>query len=68
MGLTFSNIEDYKDIDTVGGLIFNISGKIPKIDEIISEPKLGINFKILEANDRRIDKVLVFRGESIGEK
>ncbi len=68
MGLTFSNIEDYKDIETVGGLIFNISGKIPKIDEVIPEPKLGINFKILEANDRRIDKVLVFRGESIGEK
>ena len=68
MGLTFSDIEAYKDIDTVGGLIFTISGKIPKKDEIIPDPKLGINFKILEANDRKVFKVLVFRGESIGEK
>ena len=68
MGITLSNIEAYMDIDTVGGLIFTLSGKIPKKNEVITEPKSGINFKILEANDRRIDKVLVFRGEIIVEK
>ncbi len=68
MGITLSNIEGYEDIDTVGGLIFTLSGKIPKTNEVIPEPKSGINFKILEANDRRIDKVLVFRGEIVVEK
>ena len=67
MGLNISNIRSYKEIDTVGGIIFTLCGKIPKKDEVISEPNLGINFKILEANERRIDKVLVFRGESIFE-
>ena len=65
LGTVFSDIEDYKDVDTVGGLIFTLCGKIPKAKEIIREPKLGINFKILDADQRRINKVLFFRGESI---
>ena len=50
LGISFSNIDIYKDIETVGGLIFTISGKIPKNNEHIPEPQLGINFKILEAD------------------
>jgi len=42
----------------------NISGKIPEVNDNIPEPKLGINFKILEADHRKIHKVLVSRGES----
>ena len=66
LGINFSNIEAYKDIETVGGLIFTISGKIPKNDDHIPEPNLGINFKILEADHRKIHKVLVSRGENFG--
>ena len=62
-----SEIETYKEVDTVGGLIFTISGKIPNVNEVIPEPKLGLNFKILEADNRRIHKVLVSRGENIIE-
>ncbi len=68
LGLIFSHIEDYKEVDTVGGLIFTICGKIPKVNEIITEQKSGINFKILEADQRRINKVLVFRGANIIDK
>tara|TARA_B100001121_G_scaffold297770_1_gene304604 strand:- start:30 stop:854 length:825 start_codon:yes stop_codon:yes gene_type:complete len=68
LGLVFSHIEDYKEVDTVGGLIFTICGKIPKVNEVIPEPKSGINFKILEADQRRINKVLVFRGANIIDK
>ena len=65
LGLHLSEIETYKEVDTVGGLIFTISGKIPNVNEVIPEPKLGLNFKILEADNRRIHKVLVSRGENI---
>ena len=64
LGIDFSNIELDKDTETVGGLISNISGKIPEVNDSIPEPKLGINFKILEADHRKIHKVLVSRGES----
>ncbi len=64
LGVTFGDVDVYKDIETVGGLIFTISGKIPKISENIPEPKLGISFKILEADHRKIHKVLVSRGET----
>ena len=46
----------------------NIIGKIPKVNDHIPEPKLGINFKILEADHRKIHKVVVSRGETLGEK
>ena len=68
LGLNFSEIDSYKEVDTVGGLIFTISGKIPNVNEVIPDPKLGLNFKILEADNRRINKVLVSRGENIIEK
>ncbi len=68
LGINFSNIQAYKEIETVGGLIYAISGKIPKVNEVITEKKLGINFKVLEADHRRISKVLVFRGKNIIEK
>ena len=64
LGVDFSNIELDEDTETVGGLISNISGKIPEVNDNIPEPKLGINFKILEADHRKIHKVLVSRGES----
>ena len=64
LGVDFSNIELDQDTETVGGLISNISGKIPEVNDNIPEPKLGINFKILEADHRKIHKVLVSRGES----
>ena len=64
LGIDFSKIELDEDTETVGGLISNISGKIPEVNDTIPEPKLGINFKILEADHRKIHKVLVSRGES----
>ena len=68
LGVNFSDVEAYEGIETVGGLIFNIIGKIPKVNDHIPEPKLGINFKILEADHRKIHKVLVSRGETLGAK
>ena len=64
LGIDFSNMDIDQDTETVGGLISNISGKIPKVNDNIPEPKLGIKFKILEADHRKIHKVLVSRGDA----
>ncbi len=68
LGLNFSEVDSYKEVDTFESIIFTISGKIPDVNEVIPDPKLGLNFKILEADNRRINKVLVSRSEKIIEK
>jgi len=49
-------IKEMKDeeIDTVGGLVFFLAGKVPKKEEIFKY-KNFLNFKILSATDRRIN-------------
>ena len=64
LGLDFSVLELDQDTETVGGLIFDIGGKIPKVNDNIPEPKLGLSFRILEADHRKIHKVLVSRGDT----
>jgi len=49
------NEEDY---DTIGGLIFYMLSRVPKKGEIIKHPS-GLEFKIIEADPRRIKKVLI---------
>ena len=49
-------IKEMKDeeIDTVGGLVFFLAGKVPKKEEIFKY-KNFLNFKILSVTDRRIN-------------
>ena len=68
LGLSFSSKELFNEVDTVGGLIFSISGKIPRSGEIVSEINSGVNFKVLDADLRRINKVSVSRGKSVNVK
>ena len=46
------------EIDTVGGLIFMIAGRVPDVGEIIEHPA-GWRFKILAGDERRIERVRV---------
>jgi len=45
--------------DTIGGLIFHLTGKIPAIGDIIDGP--GLKLTILDADERKIKKVAVAR-------
>ena len=44
------------EIDTVGGLVFFLSGKVPKTGEIFKYNN-SLNFKILSASNRRINTI-----------
>ncbi len=44
------------DIDTVGGLVFTIAGRVPSRGEVISHAS-GVEFRILEADARRIRRL-----------
>jgi CBS domain containing-hemolysin-like protein len=47
-----------EDIDTIGGLIFSLLGRVPAPGEVIGHPA-GIRFEILDADGRRIKKVRI---------
>ena len=57
-GNIFSDKEDIKDIDTMGGLAFHIFGRVPLKGEVIKHPN-GCEFEILDADSRRIRTILV---------
>ena len=57
-GNIFSDKEDISNIDTMGGLVFHIFGKIPLKGEVIKHSNI-CEFEILDADSRRIRTILV---------
>ena len=53
LNIEIKEIKD-EEIDTVGGLVFFLAGKVPKKEEEFNYNEI-LNFKILSASDRRID-------------
>lgn len=51
--------DDIEKIDTLGGLVFSISERVPERGEIINYPKNNVEFKIIEADTRKIKKLIV---------
>ncbi len=52
------NIDERDEIDTLGGFIFVLLGRIPGRGEVVSYKK-NIEFTIIEADTRRIKRILV---------
>ena len=49
---------DEETVDTLGGLVFTLAGRVPKRGEIIAHPG-GIEFEVLDADPRRIKRLRV---------
>jgi magnesium and cobalt transporter len=60
VGPVLSEDERDADIETVGGLVFTLAGRVPAKGEVISHPS-GIEFRVLDADPRRIRRVRVRR-------
>jgi magnesium and cobalt transporter len=56
LGPVLSDDERAADIETVGGLVFNLAGRVPTKGEIVPHPS-GIEFLVLEADARRIRRL-----------
>ena len=56
--------EDREDIDTLGGLVFFLAGRVPSRGELISHPS-GLEFEVVEADPRRIKRL---RLRNLGRK
>ncbi len=56
LGQTLTEDEREADIDTVGGLVFTLAGRVPARGEVISHSS-GLEFRILDADARRIRRL-----------
>jgi CBS domain containing-hemolysin-like protein len=66
LGPVLTEEERAADIDTVGGLVFPLAGRVPARGELISHAS-GLEFRVLEADPRRIRRLRVRRPGAVGE-
>jgi CBS domain containing-hemolysin-like protein len=50
--------EDEAEIDTLGGLVFTIVGRVPARGELIKHTS-GVEFEILDADPRRVKRLRI---------
>ncbi len=70
LGPVLTEEERGADIDTVGGLVFTLAGRVPARGEIFTHPS-GLEFRVLEADARRIRRLRVRRpahADSVGSE
>jgi magnesium and cobalt transporter len=57
-GLHLLDAEAEEDIDTLGGLVFMLAGRVPSRGDTIGHPD-GISFEVLDADPRRVKRLRV---------
>ena len=58
LGLKLLTPDEEEDIDTLGGLVFSIGGRVPARGELVRHVS-GIEFEILDADPRRVKKLKI---------
>jgi CBS domain containing-hemolysin-like protein len=58
LGLKLLKPEEEEDIDTLGGLVFALVGRVPARGELIRHPA-GLEFEVLDADPRRVKRLRV---------
>ena len=53
IGVTLSDVDDEEEVDTLGGLVFLLSGRVPARGEVVPHPS-GVEFEVIDADPRRI--------------
>lgn len=48
--------EEREEIDTLGGLVFTLAGRVPIRGEVVTHPS-GVEFEILDADPRRVKRL-----------
>ena len=60
IGADLASGEEGEDVDTIGGLVFSLLGRIPVRGELVAVPG-GFEFEILDADPRRIKRLRIYR-------
>jgi CBS domain containing-hemolysin-like protein len=59
VGAVLSEDEREEDIDTLGGLVAALAGRVPTRGELLVHPPSGISFEVIEADPRRVKRLRV---------
>jgi CBS domain containing-hemolysin-like protein len=51
--------EEAEEVDTLGGLVFSILGRVPVRGEIVHHAHTGLEFEVLDADPRRVKKLRI---------
>ncbi|MGX6646314.1 hemolysin family protein [Maricaulaceae bacterium MS644] len=58
IGREIATDEEEADVDTLGGLVFRLAGRVPERGEVLDHPS-GFEFEVLDSDPRRIKRVRV---------
>jgi magnesium and cobalt transporter len=58
LGVDLSGIDDEEEVDTLGGLVFLLTGRVPARGEVVPHPS-GVEFEVIDADPRRIKRLRV---------
>ena len=58
IGVALSEVDDEEEVDTLGGLVFLLSGRVPARGEVVPHPS-GVEFDVIDADPRRIKRLRV---------
>lgn len=60
LGVDLSGEEGAEDIDTIGGFIVTVAGRVPSRSEVIEGPN-GLEFEVLDADPRRVKRLRILQ-------
>ncbi len=64
LGIKLLKNGEEEDIDTLGGLVFTLVGRVPALGEIVRHES-GIEFEVIDADPRRVKKVRILRPDPV---
>lgn len=66
LGIALVTEEQEEDIDTLGGVVFTLTGRVPARGELVHHPS-GLEFEVLEADPRRIKRLRIHLPKAFGK-
>jgi CBS domain containing-hemolysin-like protein len=63
LGIDLNDEDSAEDIDTLGGFIVTLAGRVPSRGELIAGPD-SLEFEVLDADPRRVKRLRIHRRET----
>jgi len=63
LGIDLNDEDSAEDIDTLGGFIVTLAGRVPSRGELIAGPD-NLEFEVLDADPRRVKRLRIHRRDT----